>query len=50
MRKNLEEPGVEPYGAGASMIALIRLEEATVEPRVKPDDLEPDAPLRVNTV
>ena len=30
------------YGVGTSMIAILRLEEATVKPRVKPTNLEPD--------
>ena len=50
LRRSLEDTGAEPYAAGASMIALIRLEDATVEPRTKPDDLEPDAPLRETRV
>ena len=34
-----------PYVTGTSMIAILRLDEATVEPRSKPDDLEPDFEL-----
>lgn len=39
-----------PYGTGTSMIAILRLDEAVVEPRPKPDDLEPDfEPISVAT-
>ncbi len=42
LKRCIQDDRKKGYGVGTSMIAILRLEEATVEPRHKPTDLEPD--------